>query len=43
LRGNDKFPEFECGGDNFFAERRDVVLVNVADLLDETMGPFEQK
>ena len=33
LRDDDKFAEFESGGDNLFAERGDVVLVRVADFL----------
>jgi hypothetical protein len=37
LRDDHKLSEFESGGDNFFAESGDVVLVCVADLLDETV------
>ena len=38
LRNDDEFTEFQCGGDNLFAERGDVVLVRVADFFEQTMG-----
>jgi hypothetical protein len=37
LRNNDEFPELESRGDHFFAEGRDVVLIRMADFLDEPM------
>ena len=39
LRDDHKLPEFESGGDDFFAEGCYVVLVCVPDLLDQTMRP----
>ena len=38
MRDDNEFPEFQSGGDNLFAERRDVVLVSVPDFLDEAVG-----
>jgi hypothetical protein len=37
LRDDDKLSQFESSGDDFFAERSHVVLVCVADLLDQTV------
>ena len=37
LRDDDKLPEFERCGDDFFAERGHVVLVRSSDLLDESV------
>jgi hypothetical protein len=44
LRNDHKFPEFESSSDHFFAKGSDIVLVRVADLLDEPVGSesFEQ-
>jgi hypothetical protein len=37
LRNDHKFPEFESGSNDLFAEGREVVLVRVADLFDESV------
>jgi hypothetical protein len=44
LRDDNKFAEFESGGDDFFTEYSDVVLVCVPHVLDKAMrsGSLEQ-
>ena len=44
MGNDDEFPEFESGGDDVFAEGGCVVLVGVADLVDEAVGaePFQE-
>jgi hypothetical protein len=39
LGNDDEFPEFESGGNNLYAELRQVVLVSVAHFLDEAVEP----